>query len=79
MSAVLCFELAPISGRCSGFIARHGGAPSGPDRQSYEIYMSFFWRQDGQVQFLEAGLKAELPRAFTFSDPRRFEICPRAV
>ena len=39
------------------------------DRPSHRVYMSFFWRENWQVEFLEADLKTPLPRKFTFSDP----------
>jgi len=47
------------------------------DRPSHRIYMTFFFRAGWQVQFLEADLKAPLPRQFTFTDPEKIRELAR--
>ncbi len=41
------------------------------DRPSDRVYMSFFFRKDWQIQFLEADLKTPLPRKLTFNATQR--------
>jgi hypothetical protein len=47
------------------------------DRPSHRVYMTFFYRQGWQVQFLEADLKTALPRKLTFSDPEKIRELAR--
>jgi hypothetical protein len=47
------------------------------DKPSHEVYMTFFFRQGWQVQFLEADLKTPLPRKLTFTDPEKIRELAR--
>jgi hypothetical protein len=47
------------------------------DRPSHRVYMSFFFRTDWQIQFLEADLKTPLPRKFTFADAEKIRELAR--
>jgi hypothetical protein len=47
------------------------------DRPSHQVYMYFFKRGGGQVQFLEPDLKTPLPRKLTFSDPEKIRELAR--
>ena len=39
--------------------------------------MTFFYRQGWQVQFLEADLRTELPKTFTFTDAEKIRELAR--
>jgi hypothetical protein len=48
------------------------------DRTSHQVYMTFFFGQGWQVQFLEMDLKTPLPRRLTFDDPEKiWELAKR--
>jgi hypothetical protein len=47
------------------------------DRPSHRIYMTFFFRQGWQVQFLESDLKTPLPKKMTFTDPNKIRELAR--
>jgi hypothetical protein len=47
------------------------------DRPSHHVFMTFFFRQGWQVQFLEADLKTPLPRKLTLTDPDKIRKLAR--
>jgi hypothetical protein len=53
------------------------GAMSRYDRPSHRVYMTFFFREVWQVQFVESDLKTPLPRMFTFADPEKIRELAR--
>ena len=47
------------------------------ERPSHRVYMSFMFRHDWQVQFLEADLKTPLPRKLIFAHPDKIREMAR--
>jgi hypothetical protein len=47
------------------------------DRPSHRVFMTFFFRQGWQVQFLEADLKTPLPKKLAFTDPDKIRELAR--
>jgi hypothetical protein len=44
---------------------------------SHKVYMTFFVRQGGNVQFLEVDCRTSLPRKYTFTDPEKIRDIAR--
>jgi hypothetical protein len=44
---------------------------------SHRVFMTFFYRQGWQVQFVEADLQTPLPRRFIFADPEKIRELAR--